>query len=314
MKKISTLFFLLFSTLQFAQELQFDKQVSFINDNDLYVSIERDRYYTNGMFLSYNFVDNKETDALKVIKKWEIGHLMYTPYKAVVQFLSAHDRPFAGYLYAEYGIKKVFESSILETNYQLGILGPSAFGKDIQDFIHNIYGFVEAVGWKYQIETALGANFGINYSKSLFTNSQKLIDITWVNKGRIGTIFTDANTGLLVRIGLKEMPSITNSTAFNTNLQAKNSSNFRKKESFFYVKPSLTFALYDATLQGSFLNTSSPFTVELKNVRFSTEIGYRFTTNRWSLAYFYKYHTNKSKNLRSINGNSYGSLQFSYAF
>ncbi len=74
----------------------------------------------------------------------------------------------------------------------------------------------------------------------------------------------------------------------------------------------LRYALYDATIQGSFLNKNSPVTKELVPIVFNLEAGIRFTLNRFNFGYSYIYNTNKSKDLRYNRGNKYGSIALNY--
>ena len=50
-------FFISLTTLSFAQK-NFSKEISLISDNDLYTSVHRDGYYTNGLFLTYRVIKN----------------------------------------------------------------------------------------------------------------------------------------------------------------------------------------------------------------------------------------------------------------
>ena len=163
MKYYYFLFLLLFSLLLFSQE-KFSKEISFITDNDLYVSKTKDRYYTSGIFLSYKYLSKiKEENQEKRIFEWQIGHEMFTPYRAIVLSINEHDRPFASYLYGSFGINRIYKNNrSLKTTLQIGVIGPSAYGKELQDFIHDIYGFRKAVGWKHQIKDAFGFNFNLN--------------------------------------------------------------------------------------------------------------------------------------------------------
>ncbi|MCH3885557.1 lipid A deacylase LpxR family protein [Tenacibaculum aquimarinum] len=48
----------------FSQE-KYAKEFSFINDNDLYTSINRDRYYTNGMFFTYRYLAKNNSSTIE---------------------------------------------------------------------------------------------------------------------------------------------------------------------------------------------------------------------------------------------------------
>nr|WP_226789275.1 lipid A deacylase LpxR family protein [Polaribacter reichenbachii] len=285
-----------------------------MSDNDLYVSVNSDRYYTNGMFLTYRYLsENKNKNLEKKIFEWQIGHKMYTAYRPVVKTINLHDRPFAGYLYAGLGLRKVYKNNkILNTSVQIGIIGPNAYAKELQDFIHDIYGFEEATGWQYQIKNAFGLNFGAEYTNLLTESKSKTFDISWVNSANLGTVFTNINTGLNFRFGFTELQKMANSIAFNTNLNDESTTFKREVESFFYIKPALQLAFYDATIQGSFLNKNSIVTKEIIPLVFNLELGIKFTANRFNFGYAFNYNTSKSKDLRRTAGHKYGAISVNY--
>lgn len=308
----SILLFLCFTV--FSQQ-KFSKEFSFVNDNDLYASKEKDRYYSNGMFLTYRYLSSDFGTLEKKIIELQIGHEIYTPYKSTVLNVALHDRPFAAYLFGEIGITRVYKKEqILKTNVQIGVVGKSAFGQELQEAIHNIYNFRSPVGWRYQIRNTLALNFDTQYYKALGTDESKHYDSNFVSKLRLGTIFTEASAGIMGRIGFKELQPIQNSIAFNTNLNNEANSYTRALESFLYYETSLTYVLYDATIEGSLFNDDSPVTFNPKAFRFDLEVGYKFTANRWSFGYAFHFHSNKISNLRNDKGNYYGQLFFSYLF
>ncbi|MGY0407279.1 MAG: lipid A deacylase LpxR family protein [Polaribacter sp.] len=313
MKKI-LLFLLLFVILKTHSQKAFSKEIGFSSDNDLYTSISVDRYYTNGLFLFYRYASkDKNKNLEKKILEWQIGHKMYTPYKASVSYKEAHDRPFAAYLYGSFSINKFYKNNQnLKTTLQLGVLGSNAFGKELQNFIHKRFGFEKATGWKYQIKNAFGANLNVNYTKFLIKDVSNHFDILWVNTGKLGTIYTNVSSGFLGRIGFRPLQKLANSIAFQSNINSKNSNAVREIESFIYLKPTLEYALYDATLQGSFLHTESEVTKKLVPLVFNLEIGFKFTANRFNFGYIYNYNSSKSKGLNFNHGHNYGSILMSY--
>lgn len=313
MKKIIFTLFLFIASFAISQE-QFSKEISFITDNDLYVSVIRDRYYTSGIFLGYKFLSKNKNEGIeKRIVEWQLRHEMYTPYKSTVTNILEHDRPFAGYLYGSFGINRVYKNQqILKTSVQLGVIGANAKAKELQEFIHDIYGFKKAVGWDYQIKNALAINFKADYIKPLFKNENKTLDILWQNNINIGTVYTNTSTGFYTRIGLKPLQKITNSIAFGTNLNDNQNNSFRKIESFFYVNPMIRYNLYDATIQGSFLNKTSEVTREIMPFVFDVELGIKFTANRFNFGYAFIYNTSKSKDLRYTYGHKYGTISVNY--
>ncbi|WP_341222057.1 lipid A deacylase LpxR family protein [Polaribacter atrinae] len=304
---------LFISSFSIAQE-KFSKEISLITDNDLYVSALRDRYYTSGVFLSYSYLSKNKKESLeKRILEWKINHEMYTPFKATVQDVSNHDRPFAGYLYGSFGIKRVYKNNqVFNTTAQIGVIGANSYAEELQELIHNIYGFKQAIGWEYQIKNAFALNFNAEYLKTIVKNKNSNFDITWTNNVNLGTVYTNISTGAYGRIGLKPLQNLANSIAFDTNLNNEQTNYFREVESFFYIKPTLRYAIYDATLQGSFLNDTSPITNDLMPVVFNLELGLKFTANRFNFGYSFHYNTSKSKDLRFTNGHRYGRIAINY--
>ncbi len=313
MKNYIYIFVLSVSYLTTSQE-KFSKELSFIAENDLFVSTFQDRYYSSGLFLSYRYLSkSKGTSLEKRIFKWELGHKIYTPYKSTITNVVDHDRPFAGYLYGSFGIDRVYKKNqLLNTSLQIGVIGPNSFAREMQQFTHDVYDFRKAIGWKYQIKNALALNFSFNYLKTILKTKKNHIDVTWVNHLNFGSIFTNTASGVYTRIGIKPLQKLTNTIAFNTHLNNAQNNSFKEIESFFYIKPMISYVFYDATLQGSFLNKKSPVTKEIVPVVFNTEIGLRFTVNRLNFGYAFIYNTNKSKELRYSNGHKYGRITLNY--
>lgn len=306
--------FLFVITTVFSQQ-KFSKEFSFVNDNDLYVSIKKDQYYTNGIFLSYRYLASNFKKLEKKIYELQLGHEIYTPFKPTVNSILEHDRPFAGYLYGNFGILRVYKNkSILKTTIQLGVLGPNSMGEELQKGIHRLYNFDLPDGWKYQIENTFALNFDLDYIKPLQTDTSNHYDINFMNRLRTGTIFNEISSGFMGRIGFRELQPIDNSIAFNTSLNNDNTNYTRGIESFLYYQTSLTYVVYDATIQGSLFNNNSPITFTPTSFRFDFELGYKFTSNRWNFGYAYHFHSNKLPNLRKNKGNDYGRLFFSYLF
>lgn len=307
---------LFFISLSVIAQRKYAKEFSFYNDNDLFTSTYQDRYYTNGMFFSYRYLAKNENSAIeKKIFEFQLGHEMYTPHKATVDQKTDHDRPFAAYLYGSFGFQNFYSNnSALKISAQVGVIGPSALGWELQDLIHDIYGFKKAIGWKYQIANAFAFNLNSNYKETLFSNTDNTFDVTWNNNFRLGTVFTDISTGLYTRIGFKPLQKLVNSIAFNSNLNDQNTKYNNETEVFLFVNPTIHYVLYDATIQGSFLNDNSMITYDVKPIKFTTQFGIRFTSNRFNFGYIVNLHTKKLKSLRVPNTNFYGTIIVNYQF
>jgi len=308
--------FLIIISISFTglSQTSFSKEISILTDNDLYTSTYRDRYYTNGLFINYRTLAKvKNKNISKKIHSFQVGHMMYTPIKATLAFANTHDRPFAGYFYGEYGQSRFYNSqNILITKVQIGVIGPSAKGQGLQNFMHQIYNYPDATGWEHQIQNAFALNVNTTFINYFKKASSSNFDLNSYHQIKAGTIFTSISTGLYSRIGLKKLQHASNSVAFNANLNNKATQSF--SESFIYIKPMLNYVVYDATVQGSFLNSTSPVTFDIMPMNFSLELGYTYYYRRFSYGYTFHFHTKKLKSIRAAKTNTYGSVYIGYFF
>ena len=86
------------------------------------------------------------------------------------------------------------------------------------------------------------------------------------------------------------------------------------KEFFFQLNPSVRYAIYDATIQGSFLNRSSPVTFDLKPIVFTSEIGVFYAKNNFNIGYIYNVETKKLKSANVPKTNDFGTIKINYLF
>lgn len=312
--RILSFLFIISISFNGLSQTSFSKEISVLTDNDLYTSVYRDRYYTNGLFVTFRTVEKiKNKKLAKKIHSFQVGHMMFTPIKATLTVASTHDRPFAGYFYGEYGQNRFYNSqNVLMAKLQIGVIGPNAKGQGLQNFMHKIYNYPEATGWEHQIQNAFAVNLNTTFIKYFKNVSRSHFDLNSYNELKAGTVFTSISTGLYSRIGFKKLQNSSNTVAFNSNLNQNPVHSF--SESFIYVKPMLNYVLYDATVQGSFLNTTSPVTFEIIPINFSLELGYKYYYRRFLYGYTFHFHTKKLKSVRATKSNTYGSVYIGYYF
>ncbi len=311
LKRLLPLYLLFFLPFSLSSQESFSKEFSFIADNDLFISYVKDQYYSSGFFFEYRWLDQNSTDKDKLIKEWTLSHEIYTPYKSIVTYKSEHDRPFAGYVYLSHNRLKVTNKFLKKSSYQLGVLGPAALGKELQMFIHDIYGFKEPIGWKYQIKNNIALNYSSEITKKIGEKKHKLKDVFYSYGYQIGTVKINTFFTLQGRIGFKELSSFQNSIAFRTNLQHQEK---RKVESLLIWKISNRFVVYDATIQGSLFNYKSPVTFTPNRFQLAAELGYLFTANQWNFGYKVVYNSNERRNLTNNTGHFYATLFLSKLF
>lgn len=312
-KKALFAFLILTVTLTFGQGKT--TEIGFISDNDLYTSSKYDMYYTNGLELFYRFLSKNNSEKInKEITEFRIGQYLYNPRFLNKEAVTINDRPFAGYLFAEVGKSFFYQSeSVLKTDFQIGFLGPNAFGEELQEGFHKLIGYKKVYGWENQIHNALGLQAHAIYSKKMFPSKHNdFVDLHWQSEGNLGTIFSGVSTGFMARFGFKKLLPIYDSNMHNASVSSQTQSNIR--EFYFYAAPSVNYQFYDATIEGSMFNDTSPITFDLEPLRFNAEAGLKYRHNNFNISYSFLYR-GRELNDPGIDTNSgyfYGSIRMGF--
>lgn len=299
-----------------AQNTEYKSEFGFRSDNDAYLAQRKDRYYTNGLFISFK----RATDQTKLkpginkkIWKAEIGQKIFNPQSGSIPDIRFIDRPFAGYLYAGASLHWLYESEhSLKTSVQAGTIGPASLAEDGQEFLHNTVGFYELRGWETQINNEFGINATAEYNRFLHRSASQQTDFTLTSYANIGNTFAGAGAGILFRAGL--LNQFFNSASTGSVISNNPKTNkLTQKEFFFYAVPTLNFVAYDATIQGGlFTDDKGPVVFDARPIVFSQELGAMFAQNRWtvSLSAFFKTRDVQS----SAKAHQYGSVSVYYRF
>lgn len=307
-KKALVVFLIMSSVFAFGQGKSIE--IGLVTDNDLYTSSKNDKYYTNGLEVFYKFLSkNEKSEVNKKITEFRIGQYIYNPRSISSEDIATNDRPFAAYLFVEVGRSFFYQNeSVVKYNVQIGNVGPDAFGKETQNFIHRILDHKEATGWEHQIRNTVALQSHVFYSKKLFAKLEsKAIDFHFQSEANLGTIFTGVSTGFITRIAFKKLAPIYNSNLYGGAIGSNES------EFYFYIAPSINYQLYDATIQGSLFNDDSPVTYNLVPLRFNGEAGFKYRKNNFNLGYSFVYRGKEVSNDENT-GYFYGSISLSFLF
>jgi lipid A 3-O-deacylase len=309
-KKILFVFLIIASTTAFGQGKK--TEIGFISDNDLYTSSKNDMYYTNGLEFFVRFLSKSNSDKInKKITEFRVGQYLYNPRYINKEAVTFNNRPFAGYLFAEAGHSYFYNSeSVLKADFQLGYMGQNAFGQEMQEGFHKIIGYKKVYGWENQVHNALALQAHIMYSKKLLPDKDKdFVDFHFQSEADLGTIFTGVSTGFLGRIGFRKLLPVYDSNMHDASVNINSQPNV--KEFYFYAIPSVNYQLYDATIQGSLFNDTSPVTFDLMPLRINAEAGVKYRYNNWNVSYSFFY---RGKELKShdMTGSFYGSIRMGF--
>lgn len=306
---IGTLFFVWCSYAQKPVE------IGLISENDLYTSPVNDQYYTNGFEIFYRYLGTTEKEEVaKRINEFKVGQHIYNPQSAAAGEIQYHDRPFAGYLFAGAGISTFYKSeNVFKIAFQAGVVGPESQAQQVQEGLHNIFGYHTVKGWEYQITTIPAVQGSAFYSHKILKETLgKNADFNVQGEVHAGTVWTGASIGAMARISLKGMLlPMYDSNLHNAALNHNKDTYKEQRELYLYLSPNLNYQVYDGTIQGSLFNDNSPVTFPIIPFRFNAEAGIKFRRNNLNLYYSFNYRGKELTN-NVISGYYYGSVGIGY--
>jgi lipid A 3-O-deacylase len=186
-------------------------------ENDLFaLHHQSDRSYTNGTrmvwewepagarFLPHRVRDGCRAPECRTRVALGLIQTMYTPQNLKETRPISGDRPYGGWL-AGVAMADVIRSSTIDhIELYLGIVGPHAYSKQTQTFIHNTFGFQHPNGWANQI----GDQPGIEaiYQRRWYVpeprKMRRYVDLTPAASVGVGTVFDYVGASVTARLGV----------------------------------------------------------------------------------------------------------------
>ncbi len=269
MKNTLTYMFIMLSIFVKAQDTSVDsthynKSIGFKFDNDMF--FQTDYYYTSGenIFFIHPGISKSPITKLFISKFNEkdieyngiyIYHQMYTPTDTPSDTVRIGDRPYAASL--SISQFQLFENNLkgyrIKSTLSFGVIGESAFGKEIQKLIHEITPSDPPVGWDSQISDDILLNYSFQFDKRLFeSNVFEWLATTIVT---LGTVNTDISVSTTVRFGCME--------SYFSSYAPKLNSGFKTWVELGY---NAKLVIYNAYLQGGVFNRTSPYVKEASEI------------------------------------------------
>ncbi len=198
---------------------------SAVIENDKFIS-GTDRDYTTGTHLSWlsapgdvpNWA-NELAASIPLLASggkrrigYNFGQSIFTPEDTEASALVRDDRPYAGWLYGGVALLSEKPNTLDTIQLDVGIVGPHAYGEQVQNSFHRLIGSPKSRGWDNQLEDEPGVL--LIYERKWRTpdwrfsddNSRLGIDATPHIGATLGNVFTYAATGVGLRIG-QNLPS-----------------------------------------------------------------------------------------------------------
>ena len=138
---------------------------------------------------------------------WSVGHNLYTPQDITDPTPDPNDRPYAAFAYGSLGLVTVTGDHIDEVEATLGIVGPLAFGEEIQSFVHEYVtpSSPEPEGWDYQLDNEPALMLAWQRRWPEFHMEDIAFDLNFgvePNVGiTLGNVYTHANAGISFKLG-----------------------------------------------------------------------------------------------------------------
>jgi len=313
-RRVIIIVLVLFSQCVAAQQRRnyFTKEAILITDNDNYLVQKRDGYYTNGFYFALQALT--KNPAHKVIMRYELGQMIFNPYKYSVIYPENMDRPFAGYLYIKATRSRFFSTGAnLQYGVSVGTIGNSSGAQKTQRTYHKLINIYPVEGWGYQLKDEVGLNLSMQYTHPLAgqPGPGQIIDLHAIGKASLGNTFTNATAGVLFRIGLLERAD--QSVAWNSRLHWKAPGYLHRREFFAFFQPEGMLQLYNATLQGGmFRKDKGPVTADIEPWLYQHRVGLMYAARRVSAALAIVHRTKEGRTMRRVE--NYGSVQLGYRF
>lgn len=241
-----------------AQSEYRNKEISITNENDVYLLLNYDKYYSNGAFLRYRFSPETKEE-FKRVYALGIAHRFWTPQDVTIQSPRFYYRPYAGMLNLEFRSSNFFGANQrVAYGVDAGIIGKASGAQAFQEGYHKLFGFPDPKGWETQISSGFVADFKLEYNRQFQLKPQKF-DLITSTSISVGNGFTNAVQRVDFRIG--KLRSIRYSSFFDA-LIGEGSDKI-EKHSYFFLGYGVEAVGHNVTIEGHVFGDESPITEEI---------------------------------------------------
>lgn len=250
---------------------QGDRFFKFHYDNDFFTST--DQYYSQGITLELRHPSLKKSPIGFLLINLEncehqygitLFHVAYTPTSIRSENILYGDRPFSAALGINNYVTSINSknSTYFTSSISIGVIGPLAGGKEMQESIHRWLNNIQPLGWQFQVRNDLLLTYQVQYEKKIFGNSTHYL-VNSTSAIKAGTVINQLKSGINFMAGYFQNP-------YEPNLNSGKSFHYYL---FGQIQPA--FNLYDASLLGGIINHDSPYTISSSSLeRFSLQADY----------------------------------------
>ncbi len=185
-------------------------------DNDEFAGFDpHDRWYTSGLYAAAIFGMQAGGAAHRLLDAWcgpircagdgealgfiALGQNLYTQADRKRTTMLPGDRPVAGWLYLRGGGVMDGPRRHDMVAFEIGITGPGAMGRRIQNAIHDIIDVERVPGWAHQLRPRTGVALRVQSSRRFPLGDQA--DLVAEGRLHLGNLNTHLGAGLGLRFG-----------------------------------------------------------------------------------------------------------------
>lgn len=173
-----------------------------------------DEYYTSGVRLGYTTGTNAVPAFLGNLGRtvwgdgvqrvsFDLSQSIFTPHDTQISPPDPRDRPYAAWLHGDVQLLTDKDNSRSVLGLSVGVVGPSALGKEVQNGFHDVIGDPGNKGWGYQIkdEPVFQLLAERTYRLSLARLGPLETDVLPALTVGVGTVRDYAQAGFALRLG-----------------------------------------------------------------------------------------------------------------
>jgi hypothetical protein len=173
--------------------------LSLVEENDKFAPKNQDRYYTQGLRLSFNTDEHHY---------WALTQEINTPADTNNSNPPDTDLPYSGALYLSYGYGRVLERDgrrdcLFSAEFQLGVIGPASGAANVQNKFHDLVGITHPAGWDTQLPNEPAMNLNLEFKRRFELDGapKHLRDLIARGQLQMGTLRTEVVLGAQLRWG-----------------------------------------------------------------------------------------------------------------
>jgi lipid A 3-O-deacylase len=238
-----------------------ENYLRFNYDNDFFNAT--DRYYTQGISVTLTHSFIRHSPFSKTLLKLNRNALNYyslqlaqdcfTPRSIRHNEVFAGERPYAATFFITHSLAALdpVKKNSLQSQLDLGVLGPCATCEDEQKAIHKALNNIQPLGWEHQVANDYILNYRVKFEKGIVET--RTFEFMIAAAARLGTLYTDAAVGINFRFGRL--------SPYFRSLGLEKNPGERKFKIYTTFRANARVIGYNATLQGGLLNSRSEYVI-----------------------------------------------------